>query len=103
MVDFIYKFKFTDCQRQSAKSDLIRCPNHPSWEVDLHQVASDIMLHDVDPDLLLSHEDVRYEDADSSILKLGVRSKTSSYFFAAYSRFAFILFRFFAVSSALAR
>ena len=56
MVDFIYKFKFTDCQRQSAKSDLIRCPNHPSWGVDLHKVAPDIMFHDIDPDLLLSHE-----------------------------------------------
>ena len=93
------------------------------------------MFHDVDPDLLLSHEGVRYKDADSSILgsggfgkvsvsplhclfcefiviranrkvtnpllrtflfpmKLGVRSKTSGYFFTTHSRFAFILFCF---------
>ena len=77
MVDLIYKFKFTECQRQSAKSDLIRCPNHPNWEVDLHQVAPDIMLHDVDPDLLLSYEDVTYADADSSILGSGGFEKVS--------------------------
>ena len=77
MVDFIYKFKFTDCQRQSAKSDLIRCPNIPNWEVDLHQVAPDIMLHDLDPDLLLSYEDVTYADADSSILGSGGFGKVS--------------------------
>ena len=77
MVDFIYKFKFTDCQRQSAKSDLIRCPYHPSWEVDLHKVAPDIMFHDVDPDLLLSHEGVRCKDADSSILGSGGFGKVS--------------------------
>ena len=35
-------------------------------------------------------------------MKLGVRSKTSSYFFTTHSRFAFILFCFFAVSFALA-
>ena len=62
-----YKFTFAECQRQSSKSDLIRC--HPNWEVDPHKVAPDIMLHDVDPDLFLSHEDVTYEDANSSILR----------------------------------
>ena len=36
-------------------------------------------------------------------MKLGVHSKTSSFFFTTHSRFAFILFCFFAVSSALAR
>ena len=40
-------------------------------------------------------------------MKLSVRCKTSSYFFTAHSRFAFVLFCFvlffFAVSSALAR
>ena len=35
------------------------------------------MLPDVDPDLLLSYEDVTYEDADSSILGSGGFGKVS--------------------------
>lgn len=66
-----YKFTFAECQRQSALSDMIRCPSHPRLEVNLHQVAPDIMLHDVDADLILSHEHITYEDTESSTLGKG--------------------------------
>lgn len=66
-----YKFTFTECQRQSSKSDMITCPKHPRLQVNLHQVAPDIMLHDVDADLLLSQDEITYEDTDSSTLGSG--------------------------------
>ena len=63
-----HKFTFVECQQQSSKTDMISCPKHPRLQVNLHQVAPDIMLHDVDADLLLSHEEITYEDTDSSRL-----------------------------------
>lgn len=66
-----YKFTFVQCQQQSSKSDTISCPKHPRLEVNLHKVAPDIMLHDVDADLLLSHDEITYEDTDSSRLGTG--------------------------------
>lgn len=66
-----FKFAFAECQHQSSESDFIRCLNHPKLVLDLHKIAPDIMLHDVDPDLLLSHEDITYEDAESSVLGSG--------------------------------
>lgn len=66
-----YKFSFAECQFQSSTSDTIACPHHPRLKVNLHQVAPDIMLHDVDADLLLSHEEIKYEDTESSLLGEG--------------------------------
>ncbi|XP_078352523.1 leucine-rich repeat serine/threonine-protein kinase 2-like isoform X1 [Oculina patagonica] len=66
-----YKFSFAECQFQSSTSDTIPCPHHPRLKVNLHQVAPDIMLHDVDADLLLSHEEIKYEDTESSMLGEG--------------------------------
>ena len=66
-----YKFTFAECQLQSSKSDTIPCPKHPRVQVNLHQVAPDIMLHDVDADLLLSHDEITYEDTDSNKLGSG--------------------------------
>lgn len=65
------KFRFEECQRQSSTSDTIPCPNHPGLQVNLHQVAPDIMLHDVDADLLLSHNEIQYEDTESSVIGAG--------------------------------
>jgi len=50
---------------------MITCPKHPRLQVNLHQVAPDIMLHDVDADLLLSQDEITYEDTDSSTLGSG--------------------------------
>lgn len=66
-----YKFSFAECQLQSATSDTISCPNHPRRKVNLHQVAPDIMLHDVDADLLLSRGEITYEDTESYRLGSG--------------------------------
>lgn len=66
-----YKFSFAECQLQSALSDTISCPHHPRRKVNLHQVAPDIMLHDVDADLLLSHGEITYEDSESHRLGSG--------------------------------
>lgn len=66
-----HKFTFAECQLQSSKSDMILCPKHPRLQVNLHQVAPDIMLHDVDADLLLSHDEITYEDTDSNKLGSG--------------------------------
>lgn len=66
-----HNFTFVQCQQQSSKADTICCPKHPRLQVDLHQVVPDIMLHDVDADLLLSHDDISYEDTDGNILGSG--------------------------------
>lgn len=66
-----HKFTFTDCQLQSSKADTISCPKHPRLRVNLHQVAPDIMFHDLDADLLLSHDEITYEDTDSNRLGTG--------------------------------
>ena len=66
-----HKFTFTDCQLQSSKADTISCPKHPRLRVNLHQVAPDIMFHDVDADLLLSLDEITYEDSDSNRLGTG--------------------------------
>lgn len=66
-----HKFTFTECQLQSSKADTICCPKHPRLQVNLHKVAPDIMLHDVDADLVLSHDELTYEDTDSNILGTG--------------------------------
>lgn len=66
-----HNFKFVQCQQQSSKADTICCPKHPRLQVDLHQVVPDIMFHDVDADLLLSHDDISYEDTDGNILGSG--------------------------------
>ncbi|XP_068716726.1 leucine-rich repeat serine/threonine-protein kinase 2-like isoform X1 [Montipora capricornis] len=66
-----HKFPFADCQQQSSKTDTICCPKHPRLQVNLHRVAPDIMLHDVDVDLLLSHDQISYEETEASILGSG--------------------------------
>ena len=69
MVDFIYKFKFTDCQRQSAKSDLIRCPNDPSWEVDLHKVAPGALVAD---SLLISSQLRIFSQYETALMNFSI-------------------------------
>ncbi|XP_032226652.2 leucine-rich repeat serine/threonine-protein kinase 2 isoform X2 [Nematostella vectensis] len=64
-------FPFVQCQAQSSISDSIPCPNHPEVELNLHLVAPDIMLHDVDPDLLLSTEEIKYENTESNLIGSG--------------------------------
>lgn len=66
-----YKFTFAECQLQSSSSDKIPCPHHPQLQVNLHQVAPDIMFHDVDADLILSHNEITYEDTESHRLGRG--------------------------------
>ena len=66
-----HKFSFVQCQRQSSVSDMIACPNHDDLDLNLHHVAPDIMLHDVGVDLLVSHDQLKYENSEASLLGSG--------------------------------
>ena len=65
-----HKFTFLQCQGQSELSDHIACPVHPT-PCNLHHIAPDVMLHDVDGDLLITEEQLEYEESEASLLGKG--------------------------------
>ncbi|KAK3715077.1 hypothetical protein QZH41_012136, partial [Actinostola sp. cb2023] len=66
-----HQFSFVECQLQSSKADTIPCPNHSGLDLNLHLVAPDVMLQDVDPDLLLSKEEIIFDKSESSLIGSG--------------------------------
>ena len=66
-----HNFSFVKCQRHSAQADRIECPKHRGLDLNLHHVAPDIMMHDVEVDLLVSHDQLMYENSETSFLGSG--------------------------------
>lgn len=66
-----HRFSFVQCQRQSSQADNIPCPNHSGVDLSLHLVAPDVMLQDVDPQLLLSKDEIEFDEGESSQIGSG--------------------------------
>ncbi|XP_031569530.1 leucine-rich repeat serine/threonine-protein kinase 2-like isoform X2 [Actinia tenebrosa] len=58
-------FTLGDCLRASNNSDCIECPKHKDAPVPISDIAPDISLHDVHPDLLFQRHQLHYDESSN--------------------------------------
>ena len=58
-----HRFTFDSCVTQYSMGNFVKCPRH---EVPIHDIAPDVVLQDLDPELLLREEEIEYEATDAN-------------------------------------
>ena len=59
---------FDSCVTQYSMGNFVKCPEH---EVNIQDIAPDVVLQDIDADLLLEEDEIEYERSEANIIGAG--------------------------------
>ncbi len=62
-------FAFDSCVTQYSMANFVKCPEH---EVRIQDIAPDVVLNDIDADLLLQEDELKYEKSDANMIGKGM-------------------------------
>ena len=72
----LHMFSFDSCVTQYSMGNFVKCPEH---EVSLGDIAPDVVLQDIDADLLLQEDELKYEKSDANMIGEGKRGTIHYY------------------------
>jgi hypothetical protein len=64
-----HMFTFDSCVTQYSMANFVKCPEH---EVRIQDIAPDVVLNDIDADLLLQEDELKYEKSDANMIGKGM-------------------------------
>ena len=64
-----HMFAFDSCVTQYSMANFVKCPEH---EVRIQDIAPDVVLNDIDADLLLQEDELKYEKSNANMIGKGM-------------------------------